>query len=76
MQMLPPNWESEVVSRVLEVRVDKVSECLDSVDIVDIPYLIYYNPVSNTMHQSQIYVNILHHKINVTGHLLLSFVPI
>ena len=34
--MLPPNWESEVVSQVLEAWVDKVSEFLDTVDIVDI----------------------------------------
>ena len=33
MQMLPPNWESEVVSRVLEAWVDKVSEFLDTGDI-------------------------------------------
>ena len=36
--MLPPNWESEVVSRVLEAWVDKVSECLDTVDITEIKF--------------------------------------
>ena len=34
--MLPPNWESEVVSQVLEAWVDKVSECLDADDITEI----------------------------------------
>ena len=35
--MLPPNWESEVVSQVLEAWADKASEFLDTgdIDLVD-----------------------------------------
>ena len=45
-------------------------------NLLGLTYLIQYNPVLNTMHQSQIChcEDMLHHKINVTGHLLLPFV--